>query len=184
MAFEIEIKAHARAGLKERIDAYCAAEGEAVIKDDTYYCFPGDERPRFRIRRENDRILVSAKRNLRLDGLECNREVEFWHDDAGDLDVMHEMALMLGNEVLIHKHKAGWSWMKGEVHIELLDVRHLGWFLEMEIISDKAGFENNSENYGRLYEILAAVGLDRSAVEAKSYQEMLRDWKNEMSVTR
>ncbi len=177
MAFEIEIKAHARAGLKDRIDAYCAAEGEAVIKDDTYYCFPGDERPRFRIRRENDRILVSAKRNLRLDGLECNREVEFWHDDAGDLDVMHEMALMLGNEVLIHKHKAGWSWMKGEVHIELLDVRHLGWFLEMEVISAVDGIEANSAHYESLFRILHDLGLNDDAIEPRSYQEMLRPFE-------
>lgn len=184
MAYEVEIKAHADEGLKEKIDAYTSQTGLPVIKEDTYYAFPGDVTPRFRIRRENDFILISAKRNHREGGLECNEELEFRHDNTDDQRVMEDMAALLGYEVFIHKYKRGWSWMYGPVHIELLDVRHLGWFLEMEIISDRPGFENNRENYGRLYEILAALGLDGSAVEAKSYQEMLSDWKNEMSVTR
>lgn len=184
MAYEVEIKAHAGESLKEKIDAYTSQTGEEVIKEDTYYAFDGDEVPRFRIRRENDFLLISAKRNHREGGLECNEELEFRHDNTEDQRVMEDMAALLGYKVFIHKYKKGWSWMLSDVHIELLDVKHLGWFLEMEIISDKAGFEDNRDNYDRLYEILASLGVDRSAVEAKSYQEMLRDWKNEMSVTR
>ena len=77
MAYEIEIKAHACRALKERIDAYVGAVGEQVVKSDTYYAFAHDEVPRFRLRLENGGILVSAKRNRRQDGLECNQELEF-----------------------------------------------------------------------------------------------------------
>lgn len=177
MAYEIEIKAHACRALKERIDAYVGAVGEQVVKSDTYYAFAHDEVPRFRLRLENGGILVSAKRNRRQDGLECNQELEFRHDDASDLEVMQQMAMLLGYEVFIHKHKQGWSWMKGRVHIELLDVLHLGWFLEMEIISNLDGFEANRPLYDELYGILHDLGLEDGDVERRSYQEMLRPFE-------
>lgn len=177
MAYEIEIKAHADRNLKDRIDRLCGVEGEPVVKEDVYYAFPDDAVPRFRLRLENARILVSVKQNHREGALECNKELEFYHDEPADLPVMKEMALLLGYEVFIHKYKEGWSWMHGPVHIELLDVRHLGWFLEMEIISAEAGLEANWENYDRLFETLHALGLSDEAVESRSYQEMLRPFE-------
>ena len=95
MAYEVEIKAHAGESLKEKIDAYTSQTGEEVIKEDTYYAFDGDEVPRFRIRRENDFLLISAKRNHREGGLECNEELEFRHDNTEDQRVMEDMAALL-----------------------------------------------------------------------------------------
>lgn len=177
MGYEIEIKAHCDATIKERIDSYCGREGQYVVKEDTYYAFSQDTMPRFRIRRENDGILVSAKVNSRQGGLECNRELEFFHENVSDLDVMKEMAKMLGYEVFIHKYKKGWSWHAHDVHIELLDVKHLGWFLEMEIISQTDGFESNRANYEKLFKVLHDLGLDDKSVETRSYQELLRQFE-------
>ncbi len=174
MSYEIEIKAHASEGLKEKIDKYCNKTGERVDKEDIYYAFPDDEAPRFRIRRENERLLVSAKKNHRKDGLECNEEVEFYHDNLADKTVMMAMASLLGYEIFIYKDKSGWSWLKDGVHIELLDVKHLGWFLEMEIISEVGGFEENRASYEKLYRILDDLGVARCEIEERSYQAMLR----------
>lgn len=177
MSYEIEIKAHASAGLKERIDEYVGQPGLEVVKSDTYYALPSDVVPRFRIRLENGGILVSAKRNRRMDGLECNQELEFHHDNVEDLAVMQDMAALLGYEVFIHKYKRGWSWMCGQVHIELLDVKHLGWFLEMEIISQVDGFEANGPLYDELMRILHDLGCQDGDIESRSYQEMLRPFE-------
>ena len=177
MAYEIEIKAHADMSLKERIDDYVGQKGEEVVKSDTYYAFPDDEAPRFRLRLENGHILVSAKHNRREAGLECNEELEFVHKDVSDYDTMAAMAQMLGYRVFIHKYKKGWSWHLGDVHIELLDVRHLGPFLEMEILSAKDGFEANRASYDRLFSVLHDLGLGDGAVEERSYQEMLRPYE-------
>ena len=112
-----------------------------------------------------------------MDGLECNQELEFHHDNAEDLAVMQDMAALLGYEVFIHKYKRGWSWMCGQVHIELLDVKHLGWFLEMEIISQVDGFEANRPLYDELMRILHDLGCQDGDIESRSYQEMLRPFE-------
>ena len=177
MAYEVEIKAHAYPELKEVIDSYVKCEGHPVEKDDTYYAFPGDITPRFRIRDEGDKLLITAKKNHREEGIECNKELEFVHENRGDKPIMEEMADMLGYKVFIKKHKKGWEWHYGPVHIELLDVLHLGWYLEMETISPYSNIEENRERVAALYMILEGVGLSACDVESNSYQKMLADYE-------
>lgn len=179
MGYEVEIKAHAYPELKEVIDRFTGVEGHPVEKDDTYYAMPGDISPRFRIRDEGEELLITAKQNHREGGVECNKELEFAHKPTSDKAVMEEMAALLGYEVFIKKHKKGWEWHYGEVHIELLDVLHLGWYLEMETISSIPGLEENREKVALLYMILSAVGLCSCDVESKSYQQMLRAYEEE-----
>lgn len=176
MGYEVEIKAHAYRELKEVIDQFLRTEGRPVTKDDIYYAMPGDVTPRFRIRTEDDDLLITAKQNHREGGVECNRELEFSHRPKEDRAVMDEMARMLGYETFIHKHKEGWQWYLEDVHIELLNVTHLGWYLEMEIISDKPDLKDNQEKVMKLYMILESVGLCSCDVEQRSYQLMLREW--------
>ena len=177
MAYEVEIKAHAYPELKEVIDSFTGTEGHPVNKDDVYYAMEGDVSPRFRIRDEGDELLITAKRNHREGGLECNEELEFSHGRE-DKETMHQMALMLGYHVFIEKHKEGFEWMHGDVHIELLNVRHRGWFLEMEILSPTDDRNANRDRILALYSILNSVGLCSCDVEAKSYQQMLRERMN------
>ena len=174
MAYEVEIKAHAYPELKEVIDRFTGKEGHIVHKDDVYYAQEGYTSPRFRIRDEGDKLLITAKRNHREGGLECNEELEFSHD-VKDKQTMHQMALMLGYHVFIEKHKEGFEWMHGPVHIELLNVRKLGWYLEMEIMSPTDDRDANRDRILALYSILDSVGLCSCDVESKSYQQMLRE---------
>ncbi len=177
MPYEVEIKAHADASLKAAIDNLAGVKGLPVTKDDCYYALPGDEVPRFRIRVEDGHLLVTAKHNRMEGGLECNEELEFVHERLEDKATMEAMARMLGYEVFIHKHKTGWSWMLDDVHVELLDVRHLGWYLEMEVISPVQGFEENKGLYDKLRRVLHSLGLGDDAIESRSYQEMLAPWR-------
>ena len=157
MPYEVEIKAHADASLKAAIDNLAGVKGLPVTKDDCYYALPGDEVPRFRIRVEDGHLLVTAKHNRREGGLECNEELEFVHERLEDKVTMEAMARMLG--------------------FELLDVRHLGWYLEMEVISPVQGFEENKGLYDKLRRVLHSLGLGDDAIESRSYQEMLAPWR-------
>ena len=103
-----------------------------------------------------------------------NEELEFSHP-VKDKETMHRMALMIGCHVFIEKHKEGFEWMYGDVHIELLNVRSLGWYLEMEIMSPTDDREANSERILALYTILEGVGLSSCDVVSRSYQQMLRE---------
>lgn len=174
MAFEIEMKAHADASAKERIDRIAGAKGSPVLKEDLYFALPGDEAARFRIRLENGRLVITAKANNRRGGLECNEEVEVEHD-AADRAKLVRMAELAGFEIFIEKRKEGWSWNHGPFHIELLDVKHLGWFLEIETFSDHEGFEANKALYDSIRNIMAEAGVPESAVEERPYQMLLRN---------
>ncbi len=174
MGYEVEIKAHASPELKAVIDSFTSSEGVFISKKDIYYAENGDISPRFRIRKENDKLVITVKKNNRVNGVECNEELEFEHTPASDIEVMEKMADHLGYKVFIHKSKEGWHWHFNGVHIELLDVHHLGWFLEMEIISEKQTHEANTDNILKLYALLEAFGLSRCDIEERSYQLMLQ----------
>lgn len=176
MAYEVEIKAHAYPELKSVIDDFTKSCGKEVNKDDIYFAFPGDTSPRFRIRDEGDNLLITAKNNHRENGLECNEELEFSHP-VKDKDVMIQMAHMLGYVEFIRKEKKGYEWHYHDVHIELLNVKTLGWYLEMEIMSDTNDKEKNLDKILLLYSILDSVGISRCDIESKSYQQMLREKK-------
>lgn len=175
MGYEVEIKAHAYPELKGVIDSFTGSEGVFVSKKDIYYAEKGDVSPRFRIRKENEKLVITVKKNNRINGVECNEELEFEHTPASDLSTMEKMAEYLGYEVFIHKSKEGWHWHFENVHIELLDVHLLGWFLEMEIISTKSSHEENADNILKLYALLESFGLSRCDIEGRSYQIMLQD---------
>ena len=176
MAYEVEIKAHAYPELKEVLDEFCQSKGTPVDKDDIYFAFPGDVTPKFRIRTQGDNLLITAKKNHREGGLECNEELEFSHS-VKDKDVMIQMAKLLGYVEFIRKQKNGYEWHYGDVHIELLNVKTLGWFLEMETISDTDDKEKNLDKILLLYSILNSVGLCSCDIESKSYQQMLKEQK-------
>ena len=61
-----------------------------------------------------------------------------------------------------------------EVHAELLEVKYLGWFLEMEICSEESNDEDLEAEDKALREILSLVGLDEGAVESLGYNRMLK----------
>lgn len=180
MSWEVEIKAHASLALKDVIERVCGKEGEKVVKSDTYYAFEGDTAPRFRIRRENDYLVITAKENHREDGKECNKELEFVHKDTKDLGTMEAIAELLGYKVFIHKYKTGWSWTFEGVHIELFDVKYLGWYVELEIVTDTEGFETNKAKYDHLYDLIHRFGLKDEDVENLSYQYMLQRAQREI----
>lgn len=173
MSYEVEIKTQVKdlAAMKLRLDAYVGKIGEKVEKDDVYYAFPGAESPAFRIRRENEDVLITAKQNHREGGEECNREVEF-PVALSYLSTCHEMAGILGYTEFIRKHKKGYSWMKGMVHIELLDVDYCGLFLEMEVIVDSPDVK--ASGFDALYAVLDDLGIAHSAIDPRSYQSMLQ----------
>ena len=88
-----------------------------------------------------------------------------------------QLAHMPRYEEFIPKEKQAYEWHYYDVHIELLNVKTLGWFLEMEIMSDTNDKEKNLDKILLLYSILDSVGISRCDIESKSYQQMLREEK-------
>jgi adenylate cyclase class 2 len=63
--------------------------------------------------------------------------------------------------------------------VELTEVKGLGWFVELEMISDDEDAGNTQEETlaaarKKLLDFLAKLGIERNAIESRPYTEMLR----------
>ncbi len=189
MAFEIELKAHVDETMVKSVDKALAGisgaeyQGE-THKFDMYWSTTDNGDPLFRTRREMTKdgpmVLFTAKPSkTRTDkGTEENQEFEFTSPDD-QWDNILTFCSNLGLQVCRLKWKRGVGYMLTmdgfEVHAELLEVKYLGWFLEMEICPKTLeGFDLEGADRA-LRKILAITGISEDAVESRGYNRMLRE---------
>lgn len=183
MAYEVELKAHVEDPLliQERLQQL---EGISLAlyehKDDIYYAL-GDEEPSFRLRRESfgkdehhlkGSLLFTKKNKSITKGIEVNKEYEFTVPDD-QFEAAHAFCLSLGYGIYIRKTKRGNSYTLGNVHIELVEVIGLGWFLEMEcVLENETGIEDAKAS---LKHILGLVGVSEDKIESRYYMHLLKE---------
>ena len=171
---EVELKAHVKdwAETKEKIESYCGP-GTIVSKRDQYFHRPGEKHQAFRIRDNNGNMEFTSKKNSSNENGEDNMEYEF-SAPIGQLDKAVLFFSNLGYEPYFRKFKNGWEWMMDDVHIELLEVNDLGFFLEMEIlIPFDSSCEDVSDSQFHLQKLLGKFGISKDAVCSKSYRSMI-----------
>jgi adenylate cyclase class IV len=110
-------------------------------------------------------------------GTEENQEFEFVAPD-GEWDRILTFCSGMGLQVCRLKWKKGSGYMIScdgfPIHAELLDVKYLGWFLEMEICPESLeGFDMQAADRA-LRKVLSQMGIDESQVEGRGYNRMLR----------
>jgi len=181
---EVELKAHVDdpdavlALLEARYGA-----GAQYIKEDIYYRLPGPdgkgvgrsgggEPIEFRLRREDGRAVVTAKRKSLSGGIEVNAENEFTVDDPAAFEVF---AGYLGAVVFSHKRKEGRSFTAGGATIELSNVMGLGWFVEIEELVDAGRPGEVERARERVAGLLAAIGVPAERIEPRYYTDMLAE---------
>ena len=187
MTFEIELKAHVedvgtlKMILAEKAEYTCAFE-----KQDVYW-FP----VKLRLRREKlisplgnekKRCLLTWKKKEVIDGIEINEEREFEIQCGPDqtLEQFDEILYHLGLKPGASKQKQGWAFIQnenqsnsGQIFAELVEVKGLGWFLELEIIARDKNEETILKGKERLLAFLDDLGIKREAIESRFYSEML-----------
>lgn len=190
--FEIEIKAHVRNReyVIEKLNSF--AEYQCFLdKEDTYYRVSGKDGKTlsFRIRKETVRkgneegtetFFTYKKKTVQTDEngnqIEVNNENEC---SVPDPSAIITFALDLGAEVSLKKRKITEAWHlqteAGKANIELCTVPPLGDFLEIEIVSERAGKEY-VEQVRRIEEdILTKCGIPLSEIEPRYYKDLLND---------
>ena len=188
MAYEIELKAHVRESeLDSVIEKLLGIPGTKALghtsKFDIYWSKTEDGDPLFRTRREmtddGPRILFTAKpsKKRKEDGTEENQELEFLVPDSQWDDVMN-FCNGLSLQVCRLKWKKGTGYqvqMDGfSIHVELLDVRYIGWFIEMEICPQTLdGFDMDAAEL-TLRNLLSFVGLSADDIEHLGYNKLLK----------
>lgn len=187
MAFEIELKARVDDPAKTRNilskrGKYCYT----CEKDDAYWVFPGRETPRLRLRRENktnaeghsvSAALITCKIRETRGGIEINDEQELTISDA---PAFEKILTQLGLQPIVRKEKRGEAWQfhvtngQPSVLAELLEVKNLGWFIELEILSPVHDDQTISAHRKTLLDLLATLDIPQEKIEPRPYTEMLK----------
>jgi len=188
MSFETEIKAHVSNDMvdsvkKRLLEVPSCVEHGQISKFDIYWSSTSDGDPFFRTRQEVDsgkpRVLFTAKphKNKSLTGTENNEELEF-EAPSHEWDNILSFLSGIGYEVCRIKWKKGWHCSivhNGyDIHAELLNVRYLGWFLEMEICTKDSNPTAVKSEDCALREVLTIAGLKEDAIEATGYNKLLK----------
>jgi adenylate cyclase class 2 len=186
---EIELKAHVEnpEALKALLEAGFPALAEyagAFEKEDAYWFFPEAGFPvppsGIRVRREKDTppggeaselVHVTYKSKEVRDGIEINDEREF---DVSGVGEFEGLLGILGFTRGIAKKKKGWAYRRGRINAELCEAEGLGWFIELEILSDKKDRETLGRAREELLGFLGDLGIGEEALETRYYTEMLR----------
>ena len=195
MVTEIELKAHVQnsEALKlllqknaiflfffEKNDNYWIQTTPYVTKNPPLAPFSSG----LRIRRERRTLPDGTIESLSLatykikevrDGVEINEEREFAVDPASGFE---EFLIHMGFVSGISKQKRGCAFSREGISAELLEVKGLGWFLELEIIIEDIKAGNKREEAAaqakkRLLAFLDSLGIEREAIESRFYSEML-----------
>ena len=183
MATEIELKARienheALKNLLMEKAKYLAA----FEKADCYYFLPelSDYFPSgVRVRREKRTFpdgteksasCVTYKKKEVKDGIEVNDEREF---EVRPVEGFEGFLGRLGFKPGTAKKKRGWAFGRDGITAELVEVEGLGWFIELEIISEKIPETAFAGEKNRLLAFLDNLGVSREAIESQFYSQML-----------
>jgi adenylate cyclase class 2 len=204
LAFEIELKARIDEPelVRSRLDSLGIYEC-AYEKEDRYWFFASPEAggpekagkppslspPGLRIRRETRdfpdgrcaALCLAAYKSRKLqEGVEINDEREF---EISDAEAFEELLRRLGLEPRIAKHKRGRAWYCGGgpeqgpeagIRAELSELRGLGWFLELEILSLRGDEKTITQCRERLFSVLEKLEIPPETIESRPYTEMLK----------
>ena len=186
MSLEIELKA--RIEKPDELKARLSELGNfcySYQKNDTYWSFPRRSDFKLRVRQQTatdekgeskDSTLITFKTKGIRDGVEVNNERELTVSDG---KVFEEILSHMGLVPFVKKEKRGMAWEcgKGEgvpqILAELSDVKHLGWFLELEIQSENVDERDIENNRQRLLDLLGKLDIPASKIEARPYTELL-----------
>lgn len=172
---EVEIKAWADNfdGIKSYFDSV-AGESHAVCKEDYYFRRPGENIQALRIRNNNGVLEITTKHNSKNEkGEENNYEYEFL-SPVDQLDKAKDFFVCLGYEHYFDKSKNGYDWSYKGTHVELLEVKGVGAFLEIEaLIPFDADDKLVAEKISVIHEIFKEAGVSKERYEKRSYRSLI-----------
>ena len=117
-------------------------------------------------------IFVTYKRKAVMNAsFEVNQEQEFQLDKKEPLEIFLQDA-GFSPELKKEKLVAAWQW--DEVLLELCFIPELGNFLELEILCDSDSPEVVTAAHAKLRQVLAACGIEESAIESRYYSQLLQ----------
>ncbi len=180
---EVELKARVSdyEGVKAHLDSV-AGPGRTVEKRDHYFRIASEERPSLRIRNNNGILEFTAKKDQKRGDNEDNLEYEF-NAPSSELEDAVLFFHALGYHDYFLKIKNGFDWTYKDIHIELLNVNDLGWFLELEaLLPFDSGEVEEKRALEAIYSIFNECSVPLDSIEKRSYRSMILDYDKKIVV--
>lgn len=178
--FEVEIKAHINEsdipGIEEILkSAYQNTLTKTLCeKSDTYLSLKNKTiETTVRIRIQNNTAIITTKKKSFQDSYEVNEEYEFT-----TLDIIDSFNFFraIGFEEYCNKEKKGIVYSGKNLHIEILEVRQLGWFIEIErLVEHEANIQSARNEINNLLQLLS---IPKHSIETRYYTDMLKNVLN------
>ena len=184
--YEIELKAHVEDvdKVREALNTFAKQNGRS-FKRDKYYKLTShvnsEGYEKVRVRTENGKTFLTFKKKTLVqnpDGssMEVNTESETEMNRPETIEMIFNS---IGAQLVLEKTKDTEHWLyrieKFDLHIELCNVATLGYFIEIEVLSEK----NDEATVNRIREvemqILERCGIDNSMIESKYYEILLSE---------
>lgn len=188
--YEIELKAHVDDAekVRETLNSFAKQCGRSFKRDKYYKLCSNlnkDGYEKVRIRTENGKTFLTFKQKTLVqnpDGscMEVNTESE---TEMNKAETIERIFQSINAQLVLEKTKDTEHWHctmeKFDLHIELCDVATLGYFIEIEVISEK----NDETTVNRIREVemqvLEKCGIDKSMIESKYYEQLLTEGENQ-----
>ena len=158
--------------IKKKLEEMYEYKG-AIHKFDKYMRKTGDNDildKVFRIRVDNEGAVVGYKDKKRQSGVEINIENEF---GVTDPDLFIQLMEKMGFEVYVEKEKTGFLFKDSDYSIELMKIRGLGDFVEIEKILQNPDNNEIAASERGIRKILKEIGIKEEKIEPRYYIEML-----------
>ncbi len=179
---EIELKARVKdpSHVESMLNSFAEFKA-SVIREDLYFANDKINSRKIRIRKETSdsgtRWLLTYKKKENVTGqngisTEVNNEMETTIEDPA---VLEQYFLDSGFHVAVKKRKEVRDWAYENATIELCNVPPLGWFLEIEILSESDKPDVVAQAQDKLHEILMKSGLSDSDIENRYYSDLLKE---------
>jgi len=122
-----------------------------------------------RIRKREKGYEINFKQQLSyVKGVHAKKESEF---TASNLNNFLELIKDFGFKKWLRKEKISESYeINKNFHIELNKVKHLGWFLEIEYLTNKQNIKNSRK---KILKVIKKLGLDKEKIIKEGYTKML-----------
>lgn len=145
---------------------------EKVKKVDSYYTMDeGEHFPHrsLRVRKVKEHYKINFKRKISYaKGVHAKNELEF---SVSDIQHFLELIKDFGFRKWLVKEKVSEVYkIKENFHIELNNVRHLGWFLEIEYLAKPSEINSAQKE---VLEIMKKIGAHKKEIIKKGYTKML-----------
>lgn len=143
-------------------------------KEDIYYTFKsvrGYPEERFRIRKANNKYKLNFKRRGKhpeSDRIAVKEEFEF---PVSNLKMFSTFLQEFDFKPFVHKIKDSEVYKYDGVHIEINKVKHLGWFLELEVLSKSE--KGVSVAKQKIEKVLKLLEIKAKQIDNTGYTKML-----------